>query len=133
MTIALHLIPVISNTSKSARKLQLLTLNLGLVYIWDPESQGSKPLKRLMGHTKQVNAVTFSNDGRLIATASWDNSVKVFDRLAYFLSSVGDNTLLMQLNREGTFLATLRGHVSRSGHHMWPIPVLSYSSWADIS
>ncbi|KAI1194236.1 soluble quino protein glucose/sorbosone dehydrogenase [Nemania serpens] len=63
------------------------------VYIWDPESQGSKPLKRLMGHTKQVNAVTFSNDGRLIATASWDNSVKVFDR-------------------EGTFLATLRGHVA---------------------
>ncbi|KAI0877593.1 soluble quino protein glucose/sorbosone dehydrogenase [Hypoxylon argillaceum] len=63
------------------------------VYIWDPESQGSKPLNRLMGHTKQVNAVTFSNDGRLIATASWDNSIKIFDR-------------------EGVFLATLRGHVA---------------------
>ncbi|KAI1821254.1 soluble quino protein glucose/sorbosone dehydrogenase [Xylaria intraflava] len=63
------------------------------VYIWDPESQGSKPINRLMGHSKQVNAVTISPDGRLIATASWDNSVKIFDR-------------------DGKFLATLRGHVA---------------------
>ncbi|KAI1811639.1 soluble quino protein glucose/sorbosone dehydrogenase [Poronia punctata] len=63
------------------------------VYIWDPESQGSKPINRLMGHAKQVNAVVFSPDGRLIATASWDNSVKIFDK-------------------DGKFLATLRGHVA---------------------
>ncbi|KAI1431570.1 soluble quino protein glucose/sorbosone dehydrogenase [Xylaria sp. CBS 124048] len=63
------------------------------VYIWDTESQGSKPVNRLLGHSKQVNAVTISPDGRLIATASWDNSVKIFDR-------------------DGKFLATLRGHVA---------------------
>ncbi|GAW26301.1 putative WD repeat-containing protein [Rosellinia necatrix] len=63
------------------------------VYIWDPESHGSKPINRLMGHSKQVLAVRFSPDGRLIATASFDNSIKVFDK-------------------DGKFLATLRGHVA---------------------
>ncbi|KAJ2991042.1 hypothetical protein NUW58_g2668 [Xylaria curta] len=63
------------------------------VFLWDPESQGSKPVTRLMGHTKQINFVAFSPDGRLIATASFDNSIKIFDR-------------------EGKFLASLRGHVA---------------------
>ncbi|KAI0459330.1 soluble quino protein glucose/sorbosone dehydrogenase [Xylaria acuta] len=63
------------------------------VFLWDPESQGSKPVTRLMGHSKQINFVGFSPDGRLIATASFDNSIKIFDK-------------------EGKFLASLRGHVA---------------------
>ncbi|KAI1264272.1 soluble quino protein glucose/sorbosone dehydrogenase [Xylariaceae sp. FL1019] len=63
------------------------------VFLWDPETQGTKPVARLVGHQKQVNAVIFSPDGRLIATAAWDNQVKIWDR-------------------DGKFLATLRGHVA---------------------
>ncbi|KAI0194559.1 soluble quino protein glucose/sorbosone dehydrogenase [Astrocystis sublimbata] len=63
------------------------------VFLWDPETQGSKPVTRLLGHQKQINFVGFSPDGRLIATASFDNSIKVFDK-------------------DGKFLASLRGHVA---------------------
>lgn len=69
-----------------------------------------------MGHQKQVNAVVFSPDGRLIATASWDNSVKIFDKLVFQSDYLGKQFLLIRLNRDGKFLATLRGHVSLSAH-----------------
>ncbi|KAI1779532.1 YVTN repeat-like/Quino protein amine dehydrogenase [Hypoxylon cercidicola] len=62
------------------------------MYLWDPE-QGTKPLARLLGHQKQVNHVLFSPDGSLIASSSWDNSIKLW-------------------NRDGKFLTTLRAHVA---------------------
>ncbi|KAI0600267.1 WD40 repeat-like protein [Biscogniauxia sp. FL1348] len=63
------------------------------MYLWDPESQGSKPVARLLGHQKQVNHVSFSPDGALIASVGWDNQIRIWDR-------------------EGKYLATLRGHVA---------------------
>ncbi|KAI0483323.1 WD40 repeat-like protein [Xylariaceae sp. FL0804] len=63
------------------------------MYLWDPEGQGSKPVARLLGHQKQVNHVCFSPDGNLVASAAWDNHIKIWDR-------------------SGKFLATLRGHVA---------------------
>ncbi|KAL9022558.1 MAG: hypothetical protein Q9185_000268 [Variospora sp. 1 TL-2023] len=62
------------------------------IYLWDPSST-LKPLARLLGHQKQVNHVTFSPDGLLIASASFDNAVKLWSA------------------RDGAFIATLRGHV----------------------
>ncbi|KAA6411877.1 MAG: WD repeat protein [Lasallia pustulata] len=63
------------------------------MYLWEP-SKTIKPLSRLLGHQKQVNHVTFSPDGLYIASAGWDNHVKLWNA------------------RNGKFIATLRGHVS---------------------
>lgn len=48
------------------------------MYLWDPLNEGTKPVARMVGHQKQVNHVTFSPDGTLIASAGWDNHTKVW-------------------------------------------------------
>jgi len=45
------------------------------MYLWEP-SKGTKPVARMLGHQKQVNHVTFSPDGLLIASAGFDNHTK---------------------------------------------------------
>ncbi|KAK4981825.1 ribosome assembly [Elasticomyces elasticus] len=62
------------------------------MYLWEP-SQSTKPLQRMVGHQKQVNHVTFSPDGLLIASAGFDNHVKLWSA------------------KDGKFITTLRGHV----------------------
>lgn len=62
------------------------------MYLWEP-SKSTKPLQRMVGHQKQVNHVTFSCDGVLIASAGFDNHVKLWQA------------------QDGKFLHTLRGHV----------------------
>ena len=63
------------------------------MYIWEP-SVSAKPLARLLGHQKQVNHVTFSPDGRFIASSAFDNHVKLW------------------AVQDGKFLHTFRGHVA---------------------
>ncbi|RPB12963.1 WD40 repeat-like protein [Morchella conica CCBAS932] len=63
------------------------------MYLWEPK-KGTKPIARLLGHQKLVNHVTFSPDGRLIASASFDNHVKLWNA------------------RDGKFIFSLRGHVA---------------------
>ncbi|KAF7545679.1 hypothetical protein G7Z17_g8988 [Cylindrodendrum hubeiense] len=63
------------------------------MYLWDP-SQGTKPVARMLGHQKQINHVSFSPDGSLIASAGWDNHAKLWS------------------GRDGKFINTLRGHVA---------------------
>lgn len=66
------------------------------IYLWAPTTSptSSKPTARLLGHQKQVNHVTFSPDGLLIASSAFDNHIKLWD------------------GRDGRFLFTLRGHVA---------------------
>lgn len=69
------------------------------IFLWDPSAidpnsnAAVKPIARLLGHQKQVLHVSFSPDGLYIASASFDNSVKLWSA------------------RDGKFITTLRGHV----------------------
>jgi ribosome assembly protein 4 len=85
------------------------------LYLWPPQSHldempatengvagsAKKPIARLTGHQKLVNHVIFSPDGRWIASASFDNSVKLWEA------------------RTGKFVATLRGHVASVYRIAW--------------
>ncbi|KAG4300819.1 hypothetical protein PCANB_002919 [Pneumocystis canis] len=70
------------------------------MYYWIPE-ESIKPIKRLVGHQKLVNHVSFSPDGQWIASASFDNSVKIWNGLT------------------GEFIANLRGHVASVYQCSW--------------
>ncbi|KAJ1659533.1 ribosome assembly [Dispira simplex] len=70
------------------------------MYLWEP-LKDKKPLARLTGHQKLVNQVQFSPDGRWIASAGFDNAVKLWD------------------GHTGKFIASLRGHVSAVYQVCW--------------
>lgn len=48
------------------------------MYLWDPAAS-NKPIARLLGHQKEVNHVTFSPDMAYIASAGFDNHVKLWN------------------------------------------------------
>lgn len=64
------------------------------MFLWDPVNAGTKPVARMVGHQKQINSVSWSNDGTLIASTGWDNHTKLWNA------------------RDGKFINTLRGHVA---------------------
>lgn len=70
--------------------------------LWEPGSN-KHPIARMTGHQQLVNQVSFSPDGRWIASASFDKSVKLWDGV------------------KGAFVASLRGHVG-------PVYQVSWSS-----
>ncbi|CAB1349618.1 unnamed protein product [Coregonus sp. 'balchen'] len=64
-------------------------------------SEDKKPLARLTGHSALVNEVLFSPDTRLLASASFDKSIKIWD------------------GRTGKYLQSLRGHVAAVYQVAW--------------
>ncbi|XP_065830638.1 notchless protein homolog 1-like isoform X3 [Oscarella lobularis] len=70
------------------------------LFLWNP-SESKKPIARMTGHQQLINEVLFSPDGRIIASASFDKSIKLWD------------------GKTGKFLAALRGHVGAVYQIAW--------------
>uniref|UniRef100_A0A665XCP6 Notchless protein homolog 1 n=1 Tax=Echeneis naucrates TaxID=173247 RepID=A0A665XCP6_ECHNA len=70
------------------------------LFLWNP-AEGKKPLARMTGHSALVNEVLFSPDTRLLASASFDKSIKIWD------------------GRTGKYLMSLRGHVASVYQVAW--------------
>lgn len=74
------------------------------LFLWHPNLHGHLssgtgvqpilPVQRLLGHQKAINHVSFSPDGRLLASASFDSSIRIWAAAA-----------------GGQYLFTLRAHV----------------------
>lgn len=70
------------------------------LFLWKPE-EDKKPVARMTGHQQLVNDVRFSPDARVIASASFDKSIKLWD------------------GRNGKYLGSLRGHVQAVYQVSW--------------
>ncbi|KAI6181094.1 Notchless-like protein 1 [Aphelenchoides besseyi] len=70
------------------------------MFMWDPTT-GKKEIARLTGHQQLVNQVAFSPDTRLMASASFDKSIRIW------------------CGQTGRFLKTLRGHVQAVYQLAW--------------
>ena len=47
------------------------------IQVWDVDT--GNPLATLTGHTESIGALAFSPDGKILASASWDMSIKLWD------------------------------------------------------
>lgn len=65
------------------------------------KSTSTKSIARLTGHQRQISHVVFSPDGKWVASAAWDNSVRIWE------------------GKTGKFVATLRGHVGAVYRLAW--------------
>uniref|UniRef100_A0A8C9LMA4 Notchless protein homolog 1 n=1 Tax=Piliocolobus tephrosceles TaxID=591936 RepID=A0A8C9LMA4_9PRIM len=70
------------------------------LFLWSP-AEDKKPLTRMTGHQALINQVLFSPDSRVVASASFDKSIKLWD------------------GRTGKYLASLRGHVAAVYQIAW--------------
>uniref|UniRef100_A0A8C5N1R5 Notchless protein homolog 1 n=1 Tax=Leptobrachium leishanense TaxID=445787 RepID=A0A8C5N1R5_9ANUR len=70
------------------------------LFLWAP-ADDKKPLQRMTGHQALINEVLFSPDTRIIASASFDKSIKLWD------------------GKTGKYISSLRGHVGAVYQISW--------------
>ncbi|XP_053212357.1 notchless protein homolog 1-like isoform X2 [Panonychus citri] len=70
------------------------------LFLWEPED-AKKHVARMTGHQQLINDVKFSPDTRIIASASFDKSIKLWD------------------GKTGKYITSLRGHVQAVYQIAW--------------
>jgi len=70
------------------------------LFLWDPVND-KKPITRMTGHQQPINFVCYSPDGRYVASASFDHSVRLWN------------------GQSGKFVAVLRAHVQSVYQVAW--------------
>jgi ribosome assembly protein 4 len=70
------------------------------LFLWHPK-EGKHPIKRMTGHQNLVNHISFSPDGRYVASASFDSKIKLWN------------------GKSGEFMTTLHGHVGAVYQVAW--------------
>jgi ribosome assembly protein 4 len=68
-------------------------------YLWEPK-KSKQPIIQMTGHSKIINIVSFSPDGKLIASAAFDKNIRVW-------------------NNKGKHISTFRGHVQEVYQIAW--------------
>jgi len=69
------------------------------LYLWEP-AKAKQSITRMTGHSRLINLVSFSPDGNLIVSASFDKNIRLW-------------------SRAGKYLATFRGHVGEVYQVCW--------------
>lgn len=88
-----------------------------VIRLWDIATW--EPLMMLKGHTETITSITFSSDGRILASASGDGTVRLWDVKTGKVLAVldGVNASNVAFSPDGTLLATAGDIV-----HLWGVP-----------
>jgi len=89
------------NTAKGSRPETMVSGSDDFtLFLWHP-AESKTSIARMTGHQALINQVQFSPDGRLIASASFDKSIKIWNGV------------------DGKFIGALRGHVNSVYQVSW--------------
>ncbi|MEH2406830.1 nSTAND1 domain-containing NTPase [Nostoc sp.] len=77
--------------------------NNGDIYIWDTKNKQKKPIGRINAHKSIIYGLDFSPDGKMLASGSNDETVKVWDV----------DKVIHGESSESSLIATFKGHTAK--------------------